>query len=431
MLGFDLASSYHNPKETLITAANAGSLKQSWEVALSGGVTGAPAVVGSAVYAVAANSVYALDAGTGKVRWQNPDVGGSSSPTFADGVLYVNASTGGELLTAIDAKTGKTRWQVLVDGHPNAAGISSPVVVEDYVIVGNSSFEEASKADHATFRGAVIAFHRTDGTVAWRFDTVTPPENGCAVWSTVSVDLDARRVFAATGNNYTETAGSTSDSIFALELDTGKLVWHRQASAGDIYTVLTPQSPDSDFGANPILYEAVVEGGTRKLLGIGQKSGVFWSLDRMTGDVVWQRALGPGTAVGGILNNGAYDGTRLLVASSNATSSAPGSEPANGDGGTSVLFALDPANGDIFWERQLPADVWGPITVANGVGFVGIDRRLEAFDVETGDKLLDFPVVGTVASTPVVANGRVYFGSGMQFVIGHPDDKLHALSLGG
>lgn len=428
MLGFDLASSYHDPLETKITRANAGDLTQKWEIATAGGVTGAPVLVGDVLYVVAANAVYALEAASGKEVWQNPDVGSGSSPAFSDGVLYVNGSIGGEALAALDGKTGKTLWQTVVNPHPNAAGISSPVVVDDYVIVGDSSFEEANTSDHATFRGAVVAFHK-NGKLAWRFDTVQPPQNGCAVWSTVSVDPEARRVFAATGNNYTEDPGDTSDSVFALELDTGKLVWHRQASGGDVYTVLNPRSPDSDFGANPILFEAKVEGRLRKLLGIGQKSGVFWCLDRESGDVVWQRPLGPGTPLGGVLNNGAYDGDHLFVASNTATSDAVGSEPSNGDSGTSVLFSLDPGTGDIVWERQLPAAVFGPITLANGVGFVGIDRRVQAFSTESGEKLLDLPVDGTVASTPIVANGGVYFGSGMQFVIGHPDDKLHALSL--
>src|SRR5207237_6322591 len=130
-----------------------------------------------------------------------------------------------------------------------------------------------------------------------------------------------------------------------------------------------------------------MNGGTGKLLGSGQRSGLFWALDRETGEVVWSRKISPGSQlIGGIFNNGAYDGERIIVAGNNGTSSAEGSEPANGNSHplaaattpTSVLMAMNPADGRVLWERQLPAWVWAPITLANGVGFVPADRQLQA-----------------------------------------------------
>jgi polyvinyl alcohol dehydrogenase (cytochrome) len=460
-LGAGNSSHFRNPNETVLSVANVASLKQSWEFKVAGSVTGAPAVVGGTVYVAASSSVYALDvkpsAGGNQpvVKWESQDVGTSSSPTYADGVLYVNGSTsaGGETLVALDAATGKAKWSSAVSTNKFATGLSSPVVADKYVIVGDSSFEELSSKSDATFRGAVVAFDRVDGHQVWRFDTVAPPDTGCSVWSTVSIDLDARVVFASTGNNYTENpeapavpkGGPTSDSVFALALDTGKELWHRQASKGDVFTVGNARSPDSDFGTNPILFDAPAQGGLRKLVGLGQKSGDFWALDRGTGDVVWQRKLGPGSQLGGVLNNGAYDGARILVASTGATSTAPGSEPSTEPGGlngalgitTATLFALDPATGDILWERQLPAAVWAPITVANGVGFVAADQVLEGFDVTSGAKLFAYKAVGTIASAPAIVDGRVFFGSGMTFtpqagiVLGHGDDKLHVLAVAG
>ena len=83
--------------------------------------------------------------------------------------------------------------------------------------------------------------------------------------------------------------------------------------------------------------------------------------------------------IGGVFNNGAFDGERIVVAGNNGTSSGPGSEPSNGAsrplGGanttTSVLMAMDPATGDVLWERQLPAWVWAPITLATAASRSG------------------------------------------------------------
>lgn len=433
MLGHDLASTYHNRAETELSPANVGQLREAWRFEARGPITGAPAVEGGRLYVVSAGATYALDAASGAVTWENDDVQGTSSPTLSDGALYVDDAD--SVVHALDAATGAERWRAVVDPHRFASGFSSPVVFERYVIVGSSSVEEGAAAEGATFRGSVVAFDRDTGAELWRHYTAVPPHNGVAVWSTVTIDPETRLVYGSTGNNYTGEAGPTSDSIFALELDSGALAWSTQLTEGDVFTILNPRSADTDFGTNPILFAARIAGAERKLVGAGQKSGVFWALDRATGEVVWSRAVSPGSAlIGGMLNNGAYDGRRILVAGNNGKSSAPGSEPSNGAfgrGSTSVLMALDPADGSTVWERQLASWVWAPITVAGGVGFVAVNDTLQAFDVETGVKLLSFATAGTIASAPVVAEGRVQFGSGLSYFVGTPNRRLHVLSLDG
>ncbi len=71
----------------------------------------------------------------------------------------------------------------------------------------------------------------------------------------------------------------------------------------------------------------------------------------------------------------------------------------------------------------------GPITVANGVGFVPADRHLEAFDIETGALLFKHSAAATIASAPTVANGRVAFGTGLQWTFGSPGTVLTVLDL--
>jgi hypothetical protein len=212
-----------------------------------------------------------------------------------------------------------------------------------------------------------------------------------------------------------------SDAIFALDVDTGERVWATQLQEGDVFTILNPQSPDSDFGTNPILFDARVGGETRKLVGAGQKSGVFWVLDRETGAVLWSRPLTPGSAlIGGMLNNGAYDGERILVAGSNVRARDQG-----------ILFALDPVTGDVLWQRPLPDWVWAPITVANGVGIVSTNLHLRAFDTESGDELFVLPTEGTISCGASIADGRIYVGSGTGYIATTGNRHLYALALPG
>src|SRR5262249_18563714 len=125
---------------------------------------------------------------------------------------------------------------------------------------------------------------------------------------------------------------------------------------------------------------------------------------------------------------------RILVAGNRGTSTSPGSEPSNGssgNGATSRLAALDPADGHILWDRQLPAWVWAPITVGGGVGFVAVNTDLQAFETTTGRKLFPFPTHGTITSAAAGVNGRVHFGSGLAYFVGEVDRKFFVLGLPG
>jgi polyvinyl alcohol dehydrogenase (cytochrome) len=399
---------------------------------VAGSVTGVPAVIDGRVYALASGGMYALDAATGTQVWVNRDVKGTSSPTWDGGALYVNDSK--SILHRLDAATGAETWRAVIDANPAAAGFSSPVVADGLVIVGSASIEEVSAKDNATFRGSMVAFDAATGAEAWRHYTAEPPYNGVSIWSSPSVDLERGIVYGTTGNNYTGDPGPTSDSIFALDLKTGALKWNKQLSQGDVFTIPTPRSPDSDFGTNPILFPAIIDGEKRFLVGAGQKSGMFWALDALTGDVVWSRKVSGGSAlIGGVFNNGAFDGERIIVAGNNGTSTGAGSEPSNGNSKlgavtTSVLMAMDPADGHVIWERQLPAWVWAPITVGGMVGFVSPDRQVQAFDLRTGEKLNTFDTDGTIASGASIVDGRIYFGSGVAYIGTKADNKLHALA---
>lgn len=81
-------------------------------------------------------------------------------------------------------------------------------------------------------------------------------------------------------------------------------------------------------------------------------------------------------------------------------------------------MALDPATGEIEWQRDLDEWVWAPITLGKGVGFVATGTDLQAFDLKRGKDLATFSTEGTITSAPVAVGGRVYFGSGLSYLGG-------------
>jgi polyvinyl alcohol dehydrogenase (cytochrome) len=454
MQGHDPGSTFTNPLEKKITTANAGSLTGLWKAEIDGAVEGAVAVVGKRVYALSTVAVYALDADTGETvapggsahdgLWrqdgiiENPDytLGGTGSIAYDDGLIYfINGSKG--VMFALDATTGSIKWKTQYEVHGAAAGWSSPVIAGNLVLIGNSSGVEITtpKDTDPKFRGSVVAFDKKSGELKWQSYTASETEDGASVWATPSVDIANKLVFAPTGNNYT-VAGPGSDAIFAMDLETGAVKWQKQATVGDVFTIFNSRgNPDADYGGNALVYDYEVAGTPRKLIGVGQKSGAFRAFDRITGEEVWvHEHLAPGTAATPqLFNCGAFGGDRIIVVANYARSTAPGSEPSNGEGGTAVLFALDPATGDIIWERGLPAFSWGPTTIANGVAFVETGNRVQTVDIKDGTKLGELAVTATVSSTPVVVDGRVYFGSGVQWLGGvaksETPNKIHAFAL--
>src|SRR5262245_50617142 len=255
----DVQSTWHITNETKLTTATAGNLKHLWEAPMANEST--VSVVGDKLYVAAAQGVSMLDADTGTVIWTQSGtpldgIGATSSPTYEDGMLYINNGTG-RWVYALNAEDGSVIWRTHVADHPSLARYSTPIVSGDRLYVGLSSSEEATLAPGlpATFRGSVIALEKSSGDIAWKTYTANESETGCAVWSTIALSPEDGLVYAATGNNYTGAAGPGSDSIFAIEMKSGDIKWRQQVTKGDVFTIRMPASPDSDFGANPVVFD--------------------------------------------------------------------------------------------------------------------------------------------------------------------------------
>jgi polyvinyl alcohol dehydrogenase (cytochrome) len=405
-----LASDFHNPGDNSVDLQNVASASLDYKFETGGTVTGTPVGANGVVYITSQDAVYAITAETGELLWKNADWNSYSTPAYGDGVLYVHAATamGGSYLVALDAETGVEQWQTETYDHPSAAPFSSPKLSDDLVIVGISGLVElqSNMETVAAFKGSVVALQRADGELAWRHATAEDPYSGATVWSSVSIDPEDEVVFVTTGNNYVGEDSGTSDAIIALDLQTGAELWIKQLETGDVWSFADMTGPDNDFGVNPMLYEAEVDGTPTKLVAGGQKSGLFSALNRETGEIVWQKELGPGNQLtGGVLNNGAYDGERIYVACNDPASAA-----------NTKLYALDPATGVEIWKKDLDLRVWGPIAVQHGVLFVPRDTRMTAYDPASGDQLFEYVADGTITTAALAYGGRLFFGNGVMWL---------------
>jgi glucose dehydrogenase len=437
-MGYDLQSTYHNTKETKITKDNVSQLALKWKIPTTpvdaGGqkiqMYGTPVIVGDTLYIGASDGVHCVDANTGAEKWVYAEgsaaVGVSSSMSYENGILYFTASgAGGVIALDVTQNPPVTKWDMV--STPDNLGFSSATIVGDLIVTGNSILDTATTPP---YRGGVTALHKSDGTPAWQAYTCDTTEDGCAVWGTVSVDPTLSTVFAPVGNNYT-MAGPGSDSVYALDAKTGDVKWHKQVTPGDTFVVTNPLvGNDWDFGANPVVFDY----NGKKLVAAGAKSGQLYVWDRELGGTPVARDLGGHSAwIGGVFQGLAFDGERLIVVCNSATSTAPDGEPDDpaAKGGNSVLFGLEPDTLNIIYERQLSGWAWNPITIANGVGFVGLQTKLEAFDVATGKVLFTYPVAGTIGSGITISNGRIFFGSGMSYLsfFNHEDGSVLSLAL--
>jgi len=183
-----------------------------------------------------------------------------------------------------------------------------------------------------------------------------------------------------------------------------------------------------------------------QLLGIGQKSGVYWAVNPSTGKVVWQTDVGPTADPGhGIEYGTAADGRRIYVAEGDTLHkpyTLGGSGPYAGQTDTAGSWAaLDPATGKILWQTPDPngSPDTGPVSVANGVVYGGSDSTtgtsMYGLDAATGAILWSFNSGGSVTGGAAIVAGSVYWGSGYCgtecFATGNPlnNNKLYAFGL--
>ena len=328
-----------------------------------------------------------------------------------------------------------------------------------------------------TFRGAVVALDAATGRILWK--TYMAPSNnggsdtnlpgfysGNGVWgSSPAVDTQRGLLYVGTANNFSAPPGvcltpeetncelsppdNHFDSIVALRLKDGAIVWATRTLRADVFSAQCLCGPDLDFGAAPNLFTIAdpTTGRRRQVVGIGQKSGDYWALNPDTGAVIWRTNAGPGGLGGGVEFGTATDGGRVYVAEANSSQlpfTLSGSGPFAGQTVTSGNWsALNPATGAILWQTPDPQASKNPgfVTAANGVVYAGSAAgsggNMYALDAATGTVLWSFASGGSVFSAPAVVHGMLFWGSGYTRNAACPNgfnscvanDKLFAFGL--
>ena len=406
--------------ESTITPQNAGTLTELWRVSGTVGNTSTPAVAGNTVYFGAWDGrLRAVSAIDGSPIWTRQLTGSivDNSPLLYGNRVYVGDATGN--LHAVNQQTGAPLWTRELDPHTNTRIFSSPVGVEDLVIVGVASVELAIPKPDYTFRGSIVALDAATGAVRWRVYTTTNDAQagaGVSVWSSAAIDEARTTLYIGTGNTYEAPAAPRSDALMAIDYRTGAVRWIRQFTEGDVYTIFgtPPQGPDADIGGAPNLFRI----GSRDVVGVGDKAGVYAALDRDTGQTIWARELPTGSHLGGIMTTAAYHANTLYLASNEWVDLINFDNPGN----TSAAFALNASTGAIRWQRDLPSPTFGALTFANGVVFQPtISGTVYALDAATGAILWSEEPGADLGSGVSVANGRVFVPYGFWFFAAPPN----------
>src|SRR5436305_3940871 len=305
LFGHDLANS-RNAGRQGPSLQEVASLQRAWKFKSShGDFTGTPVVAGGLLVAgTNLGSIDALNASTGKVRWSRnvaqPINGSAAIDLHApDGptAFVPIARLGRPRMLALTLTTGRVHWSAVLSSQAGSDVFGSPTFWKGRVYIGTSG----PANDESTARGSVVALEEATGAVRWRTYTVPPGHDGGAVWSTPSIDPGTGRLYVGTGNAYHDPAADTTDSIMALSASTGQVLGHFQSTPSDVWELSSPTNgPDYDFGASPNLF---TDSHGRQLVGEGQKSRVYWALDRISIRPVWKTNARPGSNADGAIGS--------------------------------------------------------------------------------------------------------------------------------
>jgi len=464
---------FQPPKSAGLTAAQLPGLKLKWAFGLPGAMSmyAQPAIAGDRIFVGSDGGyMYSVDVASGCVYWSfqaqsgirsaatvGPVKPGSSKIAAFFGDVRGNAY-------AVDASNGELLWKVATDPNPVARIIGAPQLFEGrlYVPVTGLDEVESNSPNFAccSSRGIIVALNAETGKQIWKTYTIaeTPKvikkmsngrdvmgPSGAGVWNTPTLDRKRRAIYFGTGNGFTGPPVKTTDSIMALSIDTGKVLWSFQGTEADIWHVGCPQgipgappnagrggrggrgpagppredcvpvapSPDWDFSASPIL---VNRPGGRSMLIAGQKSGVVWALDPdKKGALIWKYEPPESRGRVSIVFGGAADDQNAYF------NSRPG------------IYAVGLSDGVEKWFTPLPPPIGlmqdhpgasAAVSSITGVVFsVGLDGLVRALSAGDGKIVWEFntaqefkTVNGVAGKGGSIGSGGVAISKGMIFV---------------
>ncbi len=403
-------------------------------------------------------TVYALDAATGCMWWQfraSTTVKTAISIGNNGQTAYFGDTNG--YIYAVNTADGKPIWRVHPEAHPAARITGSPLLVGNRLYVPVSSGEEGAAADPhypcCTFRGAVAALDVSNGATVWKTYTIDKPADrttkaangtqyfgpsGAAVWSPPTADLKRHVLYVATGNNYSAPESPMADAVIAMNIDTGKILWHRQFTPRDLWNgacvadqkLNCPQDKgeDFDFGAPPML-KTRADG--KDILLLSQKSGVIYALDPdHKGKLLWKTRIGKGGPLGGVEWGGAADGRygyfTLSDWDGDHAEIGGGVVALNLQTGKKVWFAAPPKPACTANFGCSAANMAPPTAIPGAVLAGSLDGYLRAYDSRTGKVIWEFNTAQPFSTTnglkahggslngagPTVVSGMVFVNTG-------------------
>jgi len=295
------ASTHHSTLNQL-RPDNVGrlELKWVWQANSLEKLEATPLIVDGVMYLTdPPNDVVAVDARTGRGFWRyRHELPAGVVPccgrinrglAILGNTLYMGTLDG--RLVALDAGTGRKRWDVKVVDYEKGYSLTlAPLVIRNKILVGPAGGELG-------IRGFIAAYDAETGKELWRFKTIPEPgepgnntwkgdswmHGGASSWLTGSYDAELNLTYWGIGNpgpdwNPELRHGDNlySDSVVALDADTGKLKWHFQFSPHDGF--------DYDSVQVPVLADLTWKGQPRKTMLWGNRNGFFYVLDRSTGE---------------------------------------------------------------------------------------------------------------------------------------------------
>jgi len=430
---------HHFSNLTQINTANVKNLRLEWSGTIAspnGNSEATPLVVDGVMYFSTPGEVVAYDAVTGIEKWafhrkqdiKNPSQNNANNKGVAvlDGRLFVG--TLDCLLIAIDIHTGRELWETRTDD--TMAGFQlggAPLVLDGKVIMGMSGGEFGT-------RGYLDAYDPATGKRLWRTYTIPGPGEkgndtwagdswkygGAPTWLTGSYDPKLHTLYWAVGNpgpdyNAENRKGDNlyTDSILALDPDTGAIKWHYQFTPNDDH--------DWDSTEAMVLADMKIGGRMRQVVLHADRNGVYYILDRTNGQFILATPFVRTNWFKGFDKNGRPEVNPDTIATRTGNVVFPAT------GGTNFQAPSYDARTETFYleyvDRQGFA-ISAPVTYERGRLFLGRgtgapppgpepEQGVKALDARTGKTLWEFPLARVSLSAGVMgtAGGVLFVGA--------------------
>ena len=259
--------------------------------------------------------VIALDSTTGAVLWTyQHDLSKAALRTVCCDVvnrgvaLYENnvyLATLDNRVVALNAATGKIVWnKQLIGADVGYAMTLAPLIVKGKVVVGSGGGEYGA-------RGFIEALDAKTGAEVWKTYTVPAPNEpggdtwpkdtyktgGGSPWLTGTYDAQTDTLMWGVGNPgpwlATLRPGDNlyTDSVIALNPDTGKIKWHFQYTPNDTW--------DYDGTNEALMADIDFKGNAYKAIVSASRNGWFYAIDRSNGKLIYMEPFARATSVTG------------------------------------------------------------------------------------------------------------------------------------